>query len=563
MGELFMPTPQLHHHVNGDTPATFALRDQPMHANRHMKVIGVGAGASGLCLAYKLKHYFTDFTLNIYEKNDDVGGTWFENRYPGCACDIPAATEIFKYFANFADTYGLRDYISCNHKVTGAVWDEGAKEWNVIIQKPEGSEFTQSCDFLINASGVLNNWRWPAVSGLETFKGPLLHSAAWDENVDLTGKRVGLIGNGLHLARIASHVTTFFRSPTWISPTKGMEYHEYTEEERAAFRNVPGKHLQMRKATEKATAADTFPLLITGSASNLAAERYMREQMKLKLRNDELASRLLPKFPVGCRRFTPGVGYLETLSKDSVTVIFDEVVKLTPTSCITRNNTEVELDALICATGFDTSFKPRFSIIGRGGKDLREEWADEPRSYLSIAAHGYPNYYMFLGPNSPVGNGPFIVAMETAADYIAQLMNRWQKEDVTSFDLKPEAVNDFIQQKDAALSRTVWASDCPYWYKDRRTGRIIALWPGSTLHYMEALAQPRYEDYYITYRSGNRFAYFGNGFSQTELCPYIDPVAYIRDKDDGVPISRRLQLEGTWNAKSIGNVLGIVKKPAI
>lgn len=150
--------------------------------------------------------------------------------------------------------------------------------------------------------------------------------------------------------------------------------------------------------------------------------------------------------------------------------------------------------------------------------------------------------------------------METEADYMAQLMDRWQKEDVTSFDPKLEAVNEFIEQKDAAMSRTVWVGDCPCWYKDRRSGKIIALWPGSTLHYMEALAQPRYEDYDITYRSGNRFAYFGNGFSQTELCPDIDPVAYIRDGDDGVPISRRLQLGGTWNAKTIGDVLTIAKK---
>ncbi|KAF2845806.1 FAD/NAD(P)-binding domain-containing protein [Plenodomus tracheiphilus IPT5] len=557
-----------------------------MHANRHLRVIGVGAGASGLCLAYKLKHYFTDFTLNIYEKNEDIGGTWFENRYPGCACDVPAhnytysfhpnldwsanyasSTEIYKYFKNFADTYGLREYLSCNHEVTGAVWDEAAKEWDVTIKRPDGTEFKQYCDFFINAAGILNNWRWPAVSGLQSFKGPLLHSAAWDESVDLTGKRVGLIGNGSsgiqllpQIEKIASHVTTFFRSPTWVSPTKGMEFHEYTDEERAEFRNVPGKNLEMRKATERAIAVDTFPLLLTGSASNLAAAEYMRQQMKLRLGNEELASRLLPKFPVGCRRFTPGVGYLESLGKKNVTVIFDEVVKLTPASCVTRNGTEIELDAMICATGFDTSFRPRFPIIGRGGKDLREEWADEPRSYLSIAAHGFPNYFMFLGPNSPVGNGPFIVAMETEVDYMAQFMDRWQKEDVTSFDPKLEAVNDFIEQKDAAMSRTVWAGDCPCWYKDRRSSKIIALWPGSTLHYMEALAQPRYEDYEITYRSGNRFAYFGNGFSQTELCPDIDPVAYIRDGDDGVPISRRLQLGGTWNAKTIGDVLTIAKK---
>ncbi|KAH7083601.1 hypothetical protein FB567DRAFT_604618 [Paraphoma chrysanthemicola] len=559
----------------------------PIHANRHMRVICVGAGASGLYLAYKLKHYFTDFTLDIYEKNADIGGTWFENRYPGCACDIPAhnytysfhpnpdwsanyagSSEIYNYFKNFAETYGLRDYITCSHQVTSAVWVENAKEWNLSIRNSDnGTVFEKSCDFFINAAGVLNNWRWPAVSGLESFKGPLLHSAAWNQSIDLSGKRVGLIGNGSsgiqilpQIRKLASHVTTFIRSPTWVSPTKGMEHHTYTDEEKTAFRNVPGKNLEVRKATEKALVADTFPLLLRGSASNLAAEQYMRQQMELKLGNRELASKLLPTFPVGCRRFTPGVGYLESLVENNVTVIFDEVVKLTPTSCITRNNTETELDALICATGFDTTFKPRFSIVGRDGKDLSEEWAQEPRSYLGVAAHGYPNYFMFLGPNSPVGNGPFIIAMETEADYMAQFMNRWQKEEVSSFDPKLEAVNDFIEQKDAGMQNTVWSGDCPCWYKDRRSGKVTALWPGSMLHYMEALANPRYEDFDITYRTRNRFAYFGNGFSQTELNPNIDPVFYIREEDDGIPISRGLQLQSTYNAKTIGNVLDVVKK---
>lgn len=150
--------------------------------------------------------------------------------------------------------------------------------------------------------------------------------------------------------------------------------------------------------------------------------------------------------------------------------------------------------------------------------------------------------------------------METQADYMAEFMNRWQKEDISSFDPKREAVDDFMEQKDALMQETVWAGNCPCWYKDRKSGKIIALWPGSMLHYMEALASPRWEDFDITYRTKNRFAYLGNGFSQTELTPDIDPVFYIRERDDGVPISKGLRLQSTYNAKTIGNVLNVVKK---
>ncbi|EAT77846.1 hypothetical protein SNOG_14654 [Parastagonospora nodorum SN15] len=169
------------HHVGPTT-----LRQDPIHANRHMRVICAGAGASGIYLAYKLKHYFTDFSLNIYEKNEDIGGTWYENRYPGCACDVPA------------------------RKVVGATWNEDAKEWSVKICKADGTTFEQGCDFFINGSGILNNWRWPAIPGLKTFKGPLLHSAAWDDKVDLTGKHVGLIGNGSSGVQILPQAQKYF-----------------------------------------------------------------------------------------------------------------------------------------------------------------------------------------------------------------------------------------------------------------------------------------------------------------------------------------------------------------
>ncbi|KAH5642097.1 hypothetical protein HBI23_197610 [Parastagonospora nodorum] len=555
------------HHVGPTT-----LRQAPIHANRHMRVICAGAGASGIYLAYKLKHYFTDFSLNIYEKNEDIGGTWYENRYPGCACDVPAhnytysfhpkhdwsanyagSKEIFNYFSNFVDTYGLRKYITCSRKVVGATWNEDAKEWSVKICKADGTTFEQGCDFFINGSGILNNWRWPAIPGLKTFKGPLLHSAAWDDKVDLTGKHVGLIGNGSsgvqilpQAQKVASHVTTFIRELTWISPPIDMGYRAYSDEEKDAFKNRPGVSLAMRKATEKAMTTG-FKGPLKDSDAQQVVKAYSKQQMTTKLKKPELISKLIPDFAVGCRCITPGTDYLECLGKDNVTVVYGEITNITTDSCITSDGKKTPLDVLICATGFDTTFKPRFPVIGRGGKDLATEWTEEPRSYLGLAAHGYPNYFMFLGPNCPIGNGPIIFSIEIQGEYMAHIMNRWQKEDISSFDPKLEAVNDFMEQKDLFMPTTVWSSDCQSWYKDPRSQKITATWPGSTLHYMETLANVRYEDYDVTFASKNRFAHLGNGISQTELNPHIDEAYYIREFDDGSSVCRNLQ--STYNVK--------------
>lgn len=201
--------------MSGSSGVEGQVRRQPIHANRHMRVICVGAGASGIHLAYKLKYFFTDFSLHVYEKNPDIGGTWYENRYPGCACDVPAhnytfsfepkfdwsanyasSSEIFKYFSDFVEKYDLRQYISLEHEVVGAHWMGEDNEWSVTVRKPSGDTVERRCDFLINAAGILNNWRWPAIPGLHFFKGVLVHSAAWDESLDVSGKHVGLIGNG-------------------------------------------------------------------------------------------------------------------------------------------------------------------------------------------------------------------------------------------------------------------------------------------------------------------------------------------------------------------------------
>ncbi|KJA23566.1 hypothetical protein HYPSUDRAFT_66248 [Hypholoma sublateritium FD-334 SS-4] len=538
---------------------------KPIHSPRRLKVICIGAGASGLLLAYKLQRSFDYFDLTIYEKNEDISGTWFENTYPGCACDMPAhvytytfepnpnwssvyasSREIRNYFDCFATKYDLRKYISLRHQVVGAIWKEETGEWEVDVKNLEdGTIKHDSCSVLINATGITNAWKWPEIDGLYDFKGPLLHTALWDASVELEGKHVGIIGNGSSglqvlpaISPLAKKVTNFIRGPAWVVQSRTFESRTYSEEERRRFAADPELFLAYRKQLEM-NVNELFPVLIADSPAQRDMLDATKKQMQNTLQDKALEELVIPTFPLGCRRLTPGPGYLEALASGHVDVVFGEIAKITEHGCVSATGQEHHVDVLICATGFDVSYRPRFPLIGSSGGSLAEAWASEAQSYLGIAAHDFPNYFMFIGPNSPCGNGSLIVAVEAQADYMLRMINRWQTENIHSFMPKKKAVEDFIAFKDEFMKATVWTHNCKSWYKngDHITGKVTALWPGSTLHYLEAIAEPRYEDWDFKIIS-NRFAFLGNGRSQVESDSAADWAYYVRNEDDGPYLSR-------------------------
>ena len=260
--------------------------------------------------------------------------------------------------------------------------------------------------------------------------------------------------------------------------------------------------------------------------------------MKQKLNDKFLEEKLIPDWSLGCRRLTPGVNYLESLTKPNVSVVYGEIKEITEKGCLCDDGNEYAVDVLICATGFDTTFKPRFPLIGPSGDNLQDVWAKEPTSYLGVAAPDFPNYLIFLGPNCPIGNGPVLSAIEYQADWMMRIIDRYQTHNMKSFAPTTEAVSDFIKYKDEFMKQTVWADPCRSWYKaNQADAPVTALWPGSTLHYIEALGEVRWEDFNVEY-NGNRFAWLGNGYSQTELDQTADWAYYVRDHDDGEYFSR-------------------------
>jgi cation diffusion facilitator CzcD-associated flavoprotein CzcO len=297
----------------------------------------------------------------------------------------------------------------------------------------KGTTIEEQADIVINSTGFLNNWRWPNIANLQSYEGKLIHTARWDESGSWDGKRVAIIGNGSSAIQIlpkmqktAKHITTYIRSPTWISPNfagrlaKHGRNFSYSDEEKREFREDGQKFYEYRKKIEQ-DFNRFFMAFFRGSTEQEQLHRVSLREMKRKLNNDPyLCEKLIPKWEVGCRRLTPGDGYLEALQEKNVTIDFEEILSLTKTGIRTTKGTE-DFDIIVCATGFDVSFKPRWKMVGQNGVNLSEQWKDRAEAYMGICAPHMPNYFIFNGPNCPVGHGSLMGVLNFTADY----MLRW------------------------------------------------------------------------------------------------------------------------------------------
>lgn len=325
----------------------------------------------------------------------------------------------------------------------------------------------------------------------------------------------------------------FVRQPTWVAPPFMEEYRKYTREEIQAFALDPDHHLNLRRKIDSRMNGG-FDMFIMHSAIQKSIQEDVKSSMIKKLDNQELSDLLIPKFPYGCRRGTPGPDYLESLSDEKVQTVFGNIDRISEEGVVSENGTVYPVDVLICATGFDATYKPCFPIVGSSGRSLSDAWEDEVQGYLGLSAPDYPNYFMTLGPNSPVGNGPLLIGLELQVSYIVQMLSKFQKENVRSFEVSSAATESFNRWKDEYMKKMVWTEDCRSWYKaGSKSGRVVALWPGSTLHYLEAIKAPRYEDWKWCYQKGvNPWAFLGNGRSTAEKRPGGDLAWYLTSQDD-------------------------------
>ena len=261
----------------------------------------------------------------------------------------------------------------------------------------------------------------------------------------------------------------------------------------------------------------------------------MRERLKKK---PEIADFILPSFAVGCRRLTPGPGYLEALVEDNADFISDQISEIVPEGIVLETGRKIEIDVLVCATGFNASSPPPFEVYGKNGKSLQERFTPHRETYLTMTVDGFPNFFMMLGPNSAIGSGSLTMMIETEGDYIIKCIRKLQKEDYLSMMPKSERVKDFMDYTNEYFKNTVYMDECNSWYRSDggKGDRITGLWPGSTLHCLEALRAPRWEDFDFETKDENRLRWLGNGWSVTQL-DGGDPAWYLEPSLQNVPVA--------------------------
>lgn len=474
------------------------------------EVIVLGAGMSGLAMAIGLKRVGIDDFV-VLERSPALGGTWWDNRYPGAHVDVPAplycfsfapnpdwrrrfaaAPEIRAYMARCADRFGLRPHLRLGTTIRRARFDEARGMWD--IETDDGQRLRAR--FFVCSTGPLNQPRWPDIEGLDGFAGIRLHSAQWDPAALRPGLRVGVVGTGSTasqlvppLAADAHRLHLFQRTANWVLPRLDRRY---TALDRALARVPPYAwavrrfwfHMLEwgRRGFDEGTPARRGMLRM--------ADAHLRAQVP----DAELRERLRPPYPLGCKRLIYSNDFYPALTRPNVELVTAPIVRVTPGGIETADGRERALDALVCATGFDTTqLLSSIEVRGSGGRTLREAWADGPEAYRGVTVAGFPNLFLMLGPNTGTGHTSTLLYIEPQVAYALAAMARVRAGGHRWLDVRPPVQAAYNVALQARLQGSVWSA-CRSWYR-MEGGRIVALWPGFTREYVRGLARLRPEDY--------------------------------------------------------------------
>lgn len=503
-------------------------------AARRMKVLIVGAGMSGLLTGIRLSQAGVPF--EIVDKNGDVGGTWFENTYPGCRVDnanhmysysfepnhawpqhFSPQPELLKYFQGVADKYDLRKYIRFETLVETLSWDEARGVWRAVLKGKDGQTEVVEANAVVTAVGQLNRPRFPDIEGVGTFEGPAFHSAEWRHDVDLTGKRVAVIGAGAsayqfvpEIAPKVGKLTVFQRTPPWGLPVP--HYHDdVAEGMKWTLENVPYFDKWHRFWLFWMTTEGFLPMVKAdpswnGSPDAVGPENAMlREMAAESLRvqvqdRPDLMDKVIPNYPIGGKRAVLDNGvWLAALKRENVALVTDRIVKVTPKGVLTADGVEHEVDVLIYGTGFQASnFLSFLKVKGRGGRDLHESWGGDARAYLGITHPGFPNFFTIYGPNTNiVVNGSIIFFSECAVRYIVGSLKLLADTGARAMEPKQAVYDAFNRRVDEANAGWAWGSpNVSSWYKNQ-FGRVSQNWPYGLIDYWRATLTPDPQDYVL------------------------------------------------------------------
>ena len=475
----------------------------------------IGAGMSGILTAIKLKERgIEDFA--IYEKAARLGGTWRDNTYPGLSCDVPShvyaysfelkgdwshrfspGAEIQGYFEGVARKYGLDPYFRFNSEIERAEYRDG--RWHLAIK----GGATDVVDFVIAATGVLHHPATPDIPGLDEFKGACFHSARWDHSTPLDGKRIGIIGTGSTAIQIVpaladrvSKLTLFQRTAQWVLPLANPPY---SEDEKAMYLASP-QSLQQSYDFWSARFVDTFARAVIGDQDELhKIETACRTNLEENVRDPDLRRRLTPNYRTACKRLIMSDTFYPAMQKPNVELVTDGIERIEASGIRTKDGVLHELDVLVLATGFDGhAFLRPMDVIGEGGLRLADAWAQANEAYRSVAMPGFPNFFMLVGPNSPIGNFSVILISELQLAYVLQLVDLVLDGKCRAVAPSKAATQRFNTALREAMKGTVWVTGCKSWYLDRNGNP--ALWPWSFDRFRAEMQAPDLADFDLAAR---------------------------------------------------------------
>ncbi|OBJ02187.1 NAD(P)/FAD-dependent oxidoreductase [Mycobacterium sp. 1465703.0] len=486
---------------------------------RGPKVAIIGAGFGGLGVAVALRRAGID-DLVIIEGDDGVGGTWRRNTYPGAACDIQShlysfsfapntswsrtyarQPEILAYLESVADDFDLRRHLMLDTTVRSLHWNSRSGGWDCQLER-DGQSDTLAADVVVCAAGLFGSAKLPDIDGLTDFTGALLHTAQWDHDLDVTGRRVAVIGTGAsgvqvvpELAKTAGHVTVFQRTPPWMVP---KDDRPYSTTELVRFKRSPLALRQTRwqiwKFQHDNTATFADDPVVT--ARTQIATSFLARTVD----DEPLRQALTPDYPFRCKRVLLGDDYYRALQRDNVELVTDPIARIGKTSVTTASGAQVDVDVIVLATGFETSrYLSGIEVVGDGGRRLHEHWGDDPSAYLGVAVSGFPNFFMLYGPNTNQGGNSIVYILEAGARLVASAVSRLARHG-GHLDVRPEAEKRYNDALSADLERTIW-TQCDSYFRSP-SGRIVTQWPYTELEYARRTWRLRTKDW--LHRTGGR-----------------------------------------------------------
>jgi len=493
----------------------------------NFKVLVIGAGLTGMAAATKLREAGYDYV--VIEKNGDVGGTWYENRYPGVGVDTPShfysfsweiwpdwthyhpqGADMQRYLLSVADKYDLRDKVRFNTAVETLVYDEKSATWTVTVRKPDGSHEDIVANAVINGHGPVNRFKWPDIPGLHDFNGPVVHTAAWPADLDVTGKRVAVIGTGASSAQLVgaiapkvAQMNVYQRTQHWVLFNPEIA-HEVSDGMKWALTHIP-TYLEWFRFRVYWFAADgLFGNVLKDpewegndlavSAANEGIRQYALQYLNTKLADrPDVIEKLTPDFPIFSKRIILDNGWLDALARDNVHLENGGIARILPNGVEAKDGTFYECDVILCATGFDVArMIGNLTVKGVGGRDLGEEWGDEDaRSYMGMVMPGYPNLFWTVGPNSAPNHaaGQNMIS-ECQVNWIVEALDRIVAAGAKAFEIKQEAFDAWNRKVDERMPQMIWTHPKANSYYNNSKGRVYLSWPWRLVDFFVETRQP-------------------------------------------------------------------------